>query len=87
MEPTAVITVDAIDRKQEAPLLLSAEKVAELLNISIRTLWRLRAAGKLPAPVRLGGSVRWRPEEIAAWVNNGCPENWRPQNGFHNGQV
>lgn len=38
-------------------LLLSAKKLSELLDISIRTSWRLRAAGKLPAPVRLDGSV------------------------------
>ena len=53
--------------------LLSAEKLAALLDISVRTLWRLRAAGKLPAPVRLGGSVRWRAQEIAIWIERGCP--------------
>jgi prophage regulatory protein len=58
----------------EPALLLSAEKVAELLDISVRTLWRLRATGKLPLPVRLGGSVRWRAEEIAVWIQQGCPD-------------
>lgn len=58
----------------ESALLLSAEKVAELLDISVRTLWRLRAAGKLPAPVRLGGSVRWRAQEVAVWIEKGCPD-------------
>jgi len=57
----------------ESTLLLSAEKLAELLDISLRTLWRLRAAGKLPAPIRLGGSVRWRCSEIEAWIAAGCP--------------
>jgi hypothetical protein len=33
-------------------LLLSAEKLPELLVISVRTLWRLRAANKVPWPVR-----------------------------------
>ena len=54
-------------------MLVSAEKLAELLDISIRTLWRLRAAGKLPVPVRLGGSVRWRVHEISDWIEKGCP--------------
>jgi predicted DNA-binding transcriptional regulator AlpA len=57
----------------DSTLLLSAEKLAELLDISVRTLWRLRAAGKLPAPIRIGGSVRWRAQEIAIWVERGCP--------------
>lgn len=58
---------------EESAMLVSAEKLAQQLDISIRTLWRLRAAGKLPAPVRLGGSVRWRVEEIQAWIDGGCP--------------
>lgn len=57
----------------DSALLLPAEKLAELLDISLRTLWRLRAAGKLPAPIRLGGSVRWRSDEIQGWIAAGCP--------------
>ena len=55
-------------------LLISAEKLAQMLDISVRTLWRLRAAGKMPAPVRIGGSVRWRAQEVQAWIDGGCPE-------------
>lgn len=55
------------------PLLLSAARVARLLEISERTLWRLRSAGKLPRPVQVGGSVRWRAEEIRRWIDAGCP--------------
>lgn len=61
----------------DSTLLVSAEKLAQLLDISIRTLWRLRAAGKLPAPVRLGGSVRWRVDEVQAWIGLGCPDQGR----------
>ena len=50
------------------PLLLSDLKVAELLNVSRRTVWRLSAAGMLPAPVRIAGCVRWRYEDIRAWI-------------------
>jgi prophage regulatory protein len=55
-------------------LLISAEKLAQMLDISVRTLWRLRAAGRMPAPVRIGGSVRWRAQEVQAWIESGCPE-------------
>lgn len=57
---------------EDVTLLLSAAKLAQALDISIRTLWRLRAAGKLPAPIRLNGSVRWRRSEIESWIAAGC---------------
>ena len=54
-------------------LLISAEQLAELLHVSKRTLWRLRSRGRLPEPVLLGSSVRWRSAEIESWVLAGCP--------------
>lgn len=54
--------------------LLSAERFAGLLDVSVRTLWRLRSAGKLPEPIRIGGSVRWRVTDIQAWMETGCPQ-------------
>ena len=41
--------------QSEFTTLISASKLAEYLDVSTRTLWRLRATGKLPQPVRLGG--------------------------------
>ncbi|MCI0331943.1 MAG: helix-turn-helix domain-containing protein [Planctomycetes bacterium] len=57
----------------QEPLLLSASDVANLLSVSTRTLWRLLSSGRLPQPVAVGGSKRWRREEIVAWVAAGCP--------------
>ena len=54
--------------------LLTAKRLANLLAVSIRTVWRLDASGKLPRPVRLGGSVRWRHSEIDNWLRAGCPD-------------
>jgi len=36
------------------------------------------AAGKLPAPIRIGGRVVWRLDEIRDWLNAGAPdrETW-----------
>jgi len=53
-------------------LLMSAGQVAEMLNISTRTLWRLKSAGKLPAPIRIGKCVRWRREDLNTWIEEGC---------------
>jgi excisionase family DNA binding protein len=65
--------IDISSPVAEEPLLITAEELAHLINVSKRTLWRLRSAGDLPAPVRLGSTVRWRVEEIRAWIAQGCP--------------
>jgi prophage regulatory protein len=55
------------------PLLISAADFAQLLQVSTRTLWRQLSAGQIPPPVRFGGTVRWRLEEIRKWIAEGCP--------------
>jgi excisionase family DNA binding protein len=59
-------------------LLLSAQDFARALRVSVRTLYRLRSAGRLPRPLELGGSVRWRRDEVQAWLEAGAPrlEEW-----------
>ena len=54
-------------------LLITAEQVAAMLQVSPRTVWRLRSSGKLPKPVEIGGSVRWNSEQIQRWISEGCP--------------
>jgi predicted DNA-binding transcriptional regulator AlpA len=62
---------------QQQPLLVSADDVAQMLDISPRTVWRLLSAGKLIEPVRVGGNTRWRVDELRRWIAEGCP----PPNG------
>jgi len=54
--------------------LLTDVEIAELLKISRRQTWKLLAMGRLPEPIRLGGSrsVRWRADDIHRWIANGC---------------
>ncbi len=54
-------------------LLVTAAELAGMMQISTRTLWRLRSAGSIPQPVRLGGAVRWRRDELLDWMARGCP--------------
>ena len=54
--------------------LLTAKKVGELLTLSKRTIFRLDSSGKIPAPVRINGSVRWRGSDIQRWIELGCPD-------------
>lgn len=55
------------------PLLIDIQQLAVLLGRSVASLERDQAAGRLPAPVRIGGSKRWRRADIEAWVAAGCP--------------
>lgn len=54
--------------------LITAPEFAELLNISERTFYRLKSIGRLPKPITLGGSIRWRLSEARQWIADGCPK-------------
>ncbi len=53
--------------------LLTTKHVAARLKLCQRQIVKLDASGKLPAPVRVGRSVRWRLDDIDRWVTLGCP--------------
>jgi prophage regulatory protein len=53
--------------------LLTASESAEMAGVAKRSWWRYVSSGKAPAPVRLGGAVRWRRSELAEWIAAGCP--------------
>jgi len=55
-------------------LLIPDTAAARLTGVSRAHWHRLRAAGKLPSPVRLGRKVLWRRLEIEAWISTGCPD-------------
>ena len=56
-----------------APKMITAEDLANLMQISERTLWRLLSGGKIPQPVRIGRNTRWRLAEVEEWIQRGCP--------------
>lgn len=58
-------------------MVVDARDAAKLCGIGRSTWLRLHAAGKTPAPVRLGRSVRWRTAELRAWLIAGCPSRVR----------
>ena len=55
-----------------AAALLDVRAVAALLGCSTRHVYRLADAGHMPPPVRLGALVRWRRQDIDAWLATGC---------------
>lgn len=60
---------------ESAPLMMTAEELAETLCISLRQVWRLKAKGDLPKPVTIGRNVRWRRTDILKWIEEGCPSS------------
>lgn len=57
-----------------APLVVDAKRLAELLAVGLRTVRTWDAAGKLPEPLRIGGRVVWRLDELRAWLDAGAPD-------------
>jgi predicted DNA-binding transcriptional regulator AlpA len=53
--------------------LLTAAESADMAGVAKRSWWRYVSSGRAPAPVRLGGAVRWRRSELAEWIAAGCP--------------
>ena len=55
--------------------LIDAHAVADLLGISARSFRRMNDTGRAPRPIRVGPRlIRWRRDEIAAWIDAGCPD-------------
>jgi excisionase family DNA binding protein len=50
--------------------ILSIEQVAVACNRSRRTIERWIAAGELPQAMQVGPSMRWRAEDITAWLQD-----------------
>lgn len=55
------------------PQLLDAPSVGALLMLDRKTVERHAKTGKMPRPVKIGGSTRWRRAELDAWILAGCP--------------
>lgn len=53
--------------------LVNAVEAARICGVSRTTWFKLRAAGRIPSPVRLARRVLWRVEELHQWIAAGCP--------------
>ena len=59
--------------KATKPQLLNAKELGAMLHVSQRHVWRMKAAGKLPRPVKVGECMRWSQSDIEAWIEMGTP--------------
>ncbi|KPJ65379.1 MAG: hypothetical protein AMJ43_10860 [Coxiella sp. DG_40] len=55
-------------------LTATAKDAAKICRLSKRSWFRLNSCGKVPAPVKIGGSVRWRLSDIKLWLEWNCPD-------------
>lgn len=60
--------------KQTTEKLLTARAVGEMLSLSKRQIFRLNSSGKIPAPVRIGGAVRWSESEMVDFIKAKAPD-------------
>ena len=50
-------------------VLMSANKVAKYLNLSVSTVWLYARTNMLPQPIKIGkGSTRWIKESIDTFI-------------------
>ena len=72
-------------RRRLMPLVADAKRLARLLTCGIRTIRTWDAAGRLPEPIRIGGRVVWRVDEIRRWLAAGAPdrETWNAIRATH----
>ena len=52
--------------------LLKDAEVAEKLGVSKRHIHRMRDAGTIPPPLKLGAATRWDSVIIDRWIDDGC---------------
>jgi prophage regulatory protein len=56
----------------ESLKLLTKRGVSEIVGVHEQTIMRLVREGKFPQPLRtgnVGSAVRWRAQDVAAWIN------------------
>jgi excisionase family DNA binding protein len=58
--------------------LLTISEAAARLSISVRGLWRLIAASRLPAPVKIGRSARLYASDISRFLEELKPQRSNP---------
>jgi len=55
----------------KATTLLTSKDIAARLKVDAHTVRKWRKAGQIPAGIEIGGVIRWRPEDIDAFVAAG----------------
>lgn len=60
--------MDVVPTATPGPDLLTVADLAERLRVSEKTVRTWRSEGVLPAPIEIGGVIRWRAAEFEEWL-------------------
>lgn len=50
------------------PLVLSPTQLAEVMGVPVKTVYLWNSAGTAPTAMRLGKHIRYRREDVEAWM-------------------
>ncbi len=62
------------ESNQNTQFAINAKAFGQRLALSKRQIFRLNSCGKIPAPVKIGGSVRWKISDVELWLEWNCPD-------------
>jgi excisionase family DNA binding protein len=68
--PLSVISEPDSPPEFPRPLLWDLKTTCKQLSISRRTAERLMSAGRFVMPMRIGRSLRFRPDDVLTWLND-----------------
>lgn len=60
-------------QRRIAPELLDVNGVADMLGVPHGRVYQFAYVGTIPAPVKLGGMMRWSRRGLLRWIDAGCP--------------
>jgi len=72
-EQSKTARLEAAPEEEEDSGLLTALEAAKYLKISRAHWYKLVKSGRAPGPIHLGRAVRWRRQELDAWLAAGAP--------------
>lgn len=69
----------AINKRATRQPLMSVKELAELLQVSVKTIYDWRYRGLGPTAIRVGRYVRYEPDEIERWLVVQRNNSWNLQ--------
>lgn len=58
---------------------IKAGEIARALQVCPKTISRWAEGGAMPAPVKVGGTIRFHAKAVEQWIQDGCPRNSEQQ--------
>lgn len=60
-------------RLEKLAELVTTKEAADMAGVGERTWWGWSRSGVAPAPLKVGGAVRYSRSAILKWIEAGCP--------------